>query len=566
MKMPSLDRSHLPSSESKPRLIARRLLGWVLVISAINALLAISVQLYLDYQRDMSDLNEHLKFVLESHQQGLSTAVWNFDRPIIEAQLDGIVSSPWVAAAKVAYGKEQSLQISRGAIKDERWPADIIPLQFSAGPKTVNVGSLHLWPDLNQLYQRTLDRALVVALTQGVKAFVISLAILWLVHTLITRRLIRLSELLRNYQPFSNGQLQLLTTEDIKLNDELSMLASALEDTRSRLNEFHQREIAEREQLEEEVQRRTRHLDQALLEQQAIFNTSLTGIAFIRDRIILRCNNSFEEMFGYSNHELAGKSTRVLFPTDDAFEAEAACFAPVLLRGGTYMDDVELVRKDGCTRWFTVQFNLLDASNPAQGAVLTLHDVTDRREAELKMERLARLDGLTGIANRRTLDEALHAACRKASRERGGLSVALIDVDCFKNFNDHYGHAAGDTALRAVATILNSVAKRPYDLAARYGGEEFVLLLPGCDTPFQLLEQLRTAVLELAIPHAHSSAGERVSVSIGVISLCGRSNCEPDELLAAADALLYRAKREGRNRVVWQHLQTSHERVELKPM
>lgn len=561
MKMPPVDRSHLSSGEMKSRSISRRLLTWVLLISAAIASLATSVQLYLDYKRDMSDLSEHLKFVLENHQQTLSTAVWSFDGPIIKSQLDSIVSSPWVAAARVVYGEKQSLQLSSGTFKDERLAADIITLRLSVGPETVDVGSLYLWPDFNQLYQRTLDRAIIVAITQAINAVVISFAILWLVDRLVARRLIRLSWLIKNYQPFSDTRQQLLTNEDLSLNDELSMLASTLEAAWLRLNEFHQRETAEREQLEVEVQRRTRHLDQALLEQQAIFNTSLTGIAFIRDRTILRCNNSFEAMFGYSTHELTGKSTRVLFPSDEAFEAEVASFAPALLSGATYMDDVELLHKDGYTRWFTVQFNLLDASNPAQGAVLTLHDVTARRETEQKMERLARLDGLTGIANRRTLDEALANACRKASRERGALSVALIDVDCFKNFNDHYGHAAGDAALRAVATILNCAAKRPYDLAARYGGEEFVLLLPGCDTPFELLEHLRATVFELAIPHGHSSAAKVISVSIGVISLCGRGRCEPNELLAAADALLYRAKREGRNRVVWQHIQTSRERV-----
>ncbi|WP_394239268.1 diguanylate cyclase [Pseudomonas anguilliseptica] len=555
-----LSLSHSPESNLRP--IAKRLLAWVLVISASNALLAISVQLYLDYQRDRSDLSEHLDFVLESHQQGLSTAIWNFDRPLIEAQLDGLVGSPWVTAAKVAYGKNESHYLVRGEVSDDGIAPSISQLQFSAGPRTVDVGRLYLWPNFEHLYQRTFDRALVVALTQGLKAFVISLAILWLVHHLVTRRLVRLGEVLRTYRPSSNIQLQLLTPDDIRLNDELTMLARTLEDAQQMLDEYHRREHAEREHLEAVVQRRTQHLDQALLEHQAIFDNSLTGIAFIRDRTIERCNRSFEQLFGYSSHELGGKSTRVLFPTQEAFEQEAASFAPVLLRGGTYMDDVELIRKDGTTRWFTVQFKLLDSSNTAQGAVLTLHDVTARRETELAMERLARLDGLTGIANRRTLDEALQTACRKASRERGGLSVALIDVDCFKHFNDHYGHAAGDAALRAVATTLGDVAKRPYDLAARYGGEEFVLLLPGSEAPFPLLEKLRLAILELAIPHAHSSAGERVSVSIGVISICGRSHCEPDELLAAADTLLYRAKREGRNRVIWQHLQTSHERIE----
>ena len=92
--------------------------------------------------------------------------------------------------------------------------------------------------------------------------------------------------------------------------------------------------------------------------------------------------------------------------------------------------------------------------------------------------------------------------------------------------------------------------RRPYDLAARYGGEEFVILLPGCEDPAPMLEQVRQAVLGLAIPHAYSAAGDVVSVSIGAISIGGTEHCDPEELLATADALLYRAKKEGRNQVV----------------
>lgn len=536
--------------ETPIRPLARRMLAWVLLISAVNAVLATSVQLYLDYRRDLADLEEHLSFVRDSHLQGLAAAAWNFDRPLVEAQLSGLVGSPWVAAAELRYGRTDEQRLAIGESLEGKDGVKAFPLEYDIGPRTVVVGHLRVLPNLALVYQRTLDRGLIVVLTQGVKAFVFSIALLWLFHWLVSRRLTRLSALVSGFSPGETGQLQLVTEEDRRANDELSVLAHTLEDARARLETYQRQEVALREALEDEVQRRTLHLDQALLEQQAIFDNSLTGIAFIRQRTILRCNTSFEQMFGYGPRELTGRSTRIIFPSDKAFEQEASYFMPVLLRGGTYAGDCELMRKDGSTRWFTAQFKLLDVDNPDQGAVLTLHDITVRRDTEQALERLARLDGLTGIANRRTLDESLRVACRKAGRDRSPLSVALLDIDFFKPFNDHYGHAAGDSALCAVATLLQGAMRRPYDLAARYGGEEFVILLPGCEDPAPMLEQVRQAVLGLAIPHAYSAAGDVVSVSIGAISIGGTEHCDPEELLATADALLYRAKKEGRNQVV----------------
>lgn len=535
--------------------MARRLLFWVLLISAINALIAISVQLYLDYRRDLADLEEHLSFVRDSNYQGLAVAAWNLDQQLIEAQLQKIVGSPWIAGAEVRYGRNEEQQAAQGEAVQGMASILEYPLEFDTGPRTAQVGRLLVSPNLKLIYQRTLDRALIVVVTQGFKAFVLSVALLLLVHHLVTRRLMRLSNMLRAYVPGPGSGLQLLTPEDHRVNDELSTLARTLEETQARLENYRRKEIAQREQLEAEVQRRILHLNQALLEQNAIFDNSLTGIAFIRGQTILRCNASFEQMFGYDSGELHGRPPSSLFPTQKAFEQEVTNFSPVLRSGGTYVSDTELMRKDGKARWFTVQFKQLDANNPEHGAVLTLHDITVRRDAEQALARLARLDGLTGLANRRTLDEELRNACRKANRDKSALSLALLDVDCFKLYNDHYGHAAGDVALQAVAGVLLDATRRPYDLAARYGGEEFVLLLPDCKDPFPLLEKVRLSILELAIPHAFSQANEVVSISVGAISVTSGELCEPVELLEAADTLLYRAKHGGRNRVVWQQIQ-----------
>jgi diguanylate cyclase (GGDEF)-like protein len=167
--------------------------------------------------------------------------------------------------------------------------------------------------------------------------------------------------------------------------------------------------------------------------------------------------------------------------------------------------------------------------------------------------RLSMHDGLTGLANRRHFDETLHLACRHVARTGNPLGVAIFDVDHFKQYNDHYGHGAGDETLRKVARVLGEHARRPTDLAARYGGEEFVLLAHDPAQFDHLLERVRLAVVELEIPHEKSSAGI-VTISCGGVVIEGSPSLAPTPLLTHADRLLYRAKHEGRNRIVFESI------------
>ena len=168
------------------------------------------------------------------------------------------------------------------------------------------------------------------------------------------------------------------------------------------------------------------------------------------------------------------------------------------------------------------------------------------------LEHLANVDGLTELANRRRFDEVYAVEWQRARRTGEPLSLALLDVDCFKQFNDLYGHPAGDRALRAIARAAGAHMRRPGDLAARYGGEELVLLMPGTDAnqAVHVANTIREAVALLAIAHAGSSVAPWVTASIG-----GATSDPAGEsagaLFEAADAHLYKAKQDGRNRVVW---------------
>jgi len=169
------------------------------------------------------------------------------------------------------------------------------------------------------------------------------------------------------------------------------------------------------------------------------------------------------------------------------------------------------------------------------------------------LERLANVDGLTELANRRRFDQMYTLEWQRARRSGRPLSLALLDVDAFKQYNDRYGHPAGDRALRSVARAAGSALHRPADLAARYGGEELVLLMPETDAADaqRICADLRQAVAALAIVHQASTAAPMLTVSIGGATLLADSHEQQAELFEAADAQLYRAKQAGRNRIAW---------------
>ncbi|EXJ13963.1 diguanylate cyclase domain-containing protein [Imhoffiella purpurea] len=172
------------------------------------------------------------------------------------------------------------------------------------------------------------------------------------------------------------------------------------------------------------------------------------------------------------------------------------------------------------------------------------------QEANAKLERLAVTDALTGLPNRRRLEEALGAEWRQALRTDAPIAIAMIDIDEFKQYNDHYGHPKGDACLQMIATVMQKNI-RESDVLARYGGEEFALVMPDTDISVarQIAARIRTEVAALAEPHAKARHGI-VTVSLGLASEVPTARVSAEQLLKAADEALYEAKRAGRNRVV----------------
>jgi diguanylate cyclase (GGDEF)-like protein/PAS domain S-box-containing protein len=258
------------------------------------------------------------------------------------------------------------------------------------------------------------------------------------------------------------------------------------------------------------------------------------------------------DVLGFTPQELLGTRWRdIVLPADQPIVDDALT---KLLSGVDQLTVAyRCLKKAGAEIWVEARIRLVrdPVSGVPQDMIALARDVTASHRSAQELTRLAKTDGLTGLANRRAFDEALDMEWRLAMRSGTPVALLLIDVDHFKLYNDRYGHPAGDAALRMVGGCIAARVRRTADLAARYGGEEFVMLLPGAELAGALAvaEWICHDVAGHAIPH-ESSPFRHVTISIGVASRLVMLDDEPEMLIRDADQALYEAKRTGRNRVV----------------
>jgi len=202
---------------------------------------------------------------------------------------------------------------------------------------------------------------------------------------------------------------------------------------------------------------------------------------------------------------------------------------------------------------FNDSFDTLMNENNSNSLLKLMYARLKELEAEnQQLKNLVNTDSLTKIANRRYFDECMEREWRRLRREFSPLSLIFCDLDCFKNFNDTYGHKAGDNCLQQVAKAIGETLKRPADLAARYGGEEFAIILPNTDAngAFIVAEKIRQRIKAIAIPHINSKGKQKiVTISFGVACTVPRLKGNPVDLLQSADVALYESKERGRDRV-----------------
>ena len=307
----------------------------------------------------------------------------------------------------------------------------------------------------------------------------------------------------------------------------------------------------------EEINERQK-VESSLRESEARYRTiylhAAEGILLINFQgDIVECNPQILAMLGYQERDVVGRNIFSLFHPEDLERLPPQIDK---LRSG------EVLFIERRMRTASGVYLLYEQSGKKINEdliILLYRDITERKIAELALERanealdrLAHFDGLTHIANRRKFDQVIKAEWQRMKREGKQLGLILCDIDFFKQFNDIYGHQAGDDCLRSVASALSSVVHRPADMVARYGGEEFVVLLP--DTDYEgcrkIAEKMRNKIESLRINHKGSKVHSFVTMSFGVALISPIDIDEQYEvLIAAADKALYLAKEGGRNQV-----------------
>lgn len=206
-------------------------------------------------------------------------------------------------------------------------------------------------------------------------------------------------------------------------------------------------------------------------------------------------------------------------------------------------------------RWFTMRICKLGNRTLADYFVISHHDVTYRKLAEERAEALALQDPLTGLGNRRQFDQVLQQEIRNSLRDKTLIGIALIDVDHFKNFNDEFGHAAGDECLCKIGQVLQAHTRRPNDRAMRIGGDEFAMILRIND-PTDLFDIGQSIGQDVRNLRMHFAGTKLVTVSIGSLSLVAHPQLDNDTLYQQVDKALYQAKIAGRDQIVFTNKQT----------
>jgi diguanylate cyclase (GGDEF)-like protein len=261
--------------------------------------------------------------------------------------------------------------------------------------------------------------------------------------------------------------------------------------------------------------------------------------------LCLVANPRFDALFEVRGSAVIGRLVHDVLPDWRLLNIEAECLLTMQSSAGRSITRV-LPAGDGRLRYLQIQIGPL-----RDGVVLSIADTTELHEAQNRLRHLATTDALTGLANRREFDEHLRLEVQRARRSGDVLTLVMADIDAFKAYNDHYGHAAGDDCLRQFALSLRSVFARELDLVARYGGEEFAILLPGTsvEAALALVERLLALLRHRAMPHAASAVAPHLTASLGVAVFDRVLDRDELSLLRRADSALYQAKQTGRDRV-----------------
>lgn len=277
-----------------------------------------------------------------------------------------------------------------------------------------------------------------------------------------------------------------------------------------------------------------------------LLDNELIGSMMLKNRKIIWCNRGMSKILGYTQAELVGASTKMLY-ADEAKYDEIGGEAYPIEQGRSYRTQFEMRKSNGQTVWIDIS-----GATVAYDPALTLwlvNDISKQKDLEEELSHQVNHDFLTGVSSRSWFMRQALIELHRANRYSNPLSILMLDIDFFKRINDSHGHQAGDVVLKCVADLCKHML-RDSDVVGRLGGEEFALLLPETNhhQAYIVAERLRTSIEKAKIMLPGEDVTLQLTVSIGVATLTGKTD-EVEAMVARADKALYEAKNSGRNRV-----------------
>jgi diguanylate cyclase (GGDEF)-like protein/PAS domain S-box-containing protein len=280
-----------------------------------------------------------------------------------------------------------------------------------------------------------------------------------------------------------------------------------------------------------------------IIDNSVFFEKNATPLMIVnKDRVMVRLNHKFAELFGYKKDELLGRQTIILTPTKKMFHEYAEHFQKTKNRTNIGKE-FQYKRKDGSLFWVKLDGNLIYEKDSEILIMWTFMDVTQEVIYREKLKHLASIDPMTQLYNRRYFYDVVQHITDVAKREKTNVSIAMIDIDFFKNINDQYGHQVGDKVIIKLSNLLLEMTRQS-DIVCRFGGEEFLVLLPNNeDGAFDFAEQIRKKVFKTQMNLENKKFNFTVSIGTSLINLEQDLNSS----INIADKALYRAKNMGRN-------------------
>lgn len=569
--------------------IGTRLLKVVFSIYVLISISLTALHMYSEYRNTKQEVRREMVALHQIIRKGLTNAFFDADLFQVRDILEGMATSPSVLGCKLEDTMGNTIEKNGANFKsaliflgdspresgyrEDRETGFFVykfPIIYTYDVQKIRMGTLYIYSGNAVIFQKVRHGFVLIIVNAVIKTTALWIIFLYFSRSMLVRPLGILTAATEKLSP---DNLQNFKVDvGIRGRNELKILEEAFN---SMVRKLHNASV--------DIKNYTNALDRNRRQLNDIVNNSPTVIS-VKDTSgkYMLVNREFERIFNSTRDRILGKTDHDMVREEPA-DFLKACDLNAFAGRRPVETEINIPLDDGVHTYICNKFPLYDAQKNIYGVCGIATDISehkkaeqilkdfneklkqevDQRTSELRranlclqkqqaiLERLSTIDGLTNIPNRRQFDKFIDKEWRRAQRTEKPIALILMDIDYFKKFNDHYGHASGDECLRKVAQALAHSLGRASDFVSRYGGEEFAAVLSDtkAESAAIIAEKMRGNVECLNIPHAASEVSDHVTLSLGVALLIPTQEIFPANLIEMADNALYQAKSNGRNQV-----------------